>query len=177
MKKGLLFIPAVALLAGCASNAEYYAAMVEINAKRAEVEAVKADSQSQRINALVQMAEQGDETTKASATMALALMNSNNGDEKDSTTVTPEAPRSQVLDWASVLLPFTGQVVTGYMNYNLGKVQSNNSVRLSESEHEAFTELGIGAYREGNAPRYRPDDSYDLGEGRIKMQEITQPQE
>jgi hypothetical protein len=165
----LLFVPVV--LVGCATNTEYYAAVAEANKQQAKIEQIKADKEAARINGLVELAKSGSEADRASATIALALSGRGaQGSEKEAAVVAPRKPSSPALDWASVVLPFVGQVATGYYNFSLGETQSNNNRDVSLSQHEAFTELGVGSYRETNSPRYTPKEAYDIGDNRTQVE-------
>ncbi len=169
-KKYLSVLLAPVVLAGCATNSEYYAAVAEANAQKAKIEQIKADKETARIEGLVELAKTGSEADRASATIALALTGRGTGEEQKTSVTAPRKPRSAALDWASVVLPFVGQVATGYYNYSLGQTQSDNNRDVSLSQHEAFTELGVGSYRETNSPRYTPEKAYDIGDNRAKVE-------
>jgi len=177
IKKVLIGLLAIVFLAGCATNSEYYAAVSESNAQRAEIEKIRAQAETARIQGLVELAKSGSEADRASATIALAL--SGNGIKSESQSpnvVAPRKPRNPALEWASVVLPFVGDIASSYYSFSLGETQSNNNRDISISQHEAYTELGIGEYRSSPAPRFAPDDSYDLGEGRLELNQSTQQQ-
>jgi hypothetical protein len=121
------------------------------------------------------LAKSGSEADRASATIALALSGKNGqGGPENLSVMAPSKPRSPALEWASVVLPFVGDIAGSYYSFSLGETQSNNNRDISISQHEAYTELGIGEYRSSPAPRFAPDDSYDLGEGRLELNQSTQ---
>jgi len=171
----------VAVLTGCASSGEYYQAVAQANAEKAKIEQIRAESENKRIEALVQLASSGSEADRASATIALALSGRSTGESSESSVTVPRQSRSEALEWASVLLPFTGQLTSAYFGYSLGKAQSDNKAEVamlrsdnqtsaSMSRDEAFTELGIGEFREENSARYMPDEAYDLGDNKTELE-------
>jgi hypothetical protein len=170
IKRVLIAMSVATFLTGCATNSEYYAAVSESNAKRAEIEKVRAQAETARIQGLVELAKSGSEADRASATIALALSgNGANSESQNSNVVAPRKPRDPALEWASVVLPFVGDIASSYYSFSLGETQSNNNRDISISQHEAYTELGLGEYRESPAPRFVPDNSYDLGEGQLEL--------
>jgi len=160
----------VAVLTGCASSGEYYQAVAQANAEQAKIEQIRAESENKRIEALVQLASSGSEADRASATIALALSGRSAGESSESSVAVPRKSRSEALEWASVLLPFTGQLTSAYFGYTLGKVQSDNNAKISLSRDEAYTELGISQFRERDSPRYTPVEAYDIGDNRTEVE-------
>lgn len=169
MRKLVILAPLV-FLVGCASSGEYYAAVADANARMAEVEAIKAEAESKRIEALVTLASTGSDGDRSAATVALALSGANQGGKEESSLRLPQKARNPALEWASVVLPFVGQITTGYYNYSLGETQSNNSRDIALSTHEAFSELGMSEFRETDSARYKPESSYDLGDNRTEIE-------
>jgi len=180
-KKYLPVLLAPVVLAGCATNSDYYAAVAEANAQQAKIEQIKADKETARIEGLIELAKTGSEADRASATIALALAGRYNESSSESNFTVPRQGRSEALEWASVLLPFTGQLTSAYFGYSLGKAQSDNKAEIamlksdnqtsaSMSRDEAFTELGIGEFREKNSARYMPEDAYDLGDNKTELE-------
>lgn len=163
MKK-FIGLAGVVLLTGCASHSEYYAAIERANALQVEATQARAAADADRISALSLLADSGDESTKIAAVVSLALMGQ--GSSEQPQMIQPRPQQSEALQWAQTLVPFAGLAMQSYYGYSLGKVQSNNSAEVAISGQEAYTELGLGQFREGVSPRFAPDDSFPLGEGR-----------
>lgn len=164
MKKVIVTIVGLMVLTGCASHSEYYAAIERANALQVEATQAKADADAERISALTLLAESGDESTKVAAVVSLALMNQQG--ERQATMIQPRPQQSEALQWAKTLVPFAGLAMQSYYGYSLGKVQSDNNAAVAISGQEAYTELGLGEFRDGVSPRFAPDDAFPLGEGR-----------
>lgn len=151
-------------LTGCASHSEYYAAIERANALQVEATQARAAADAERISALTLLAKSGDESTKVAAVVSLAMMNSR-GDEQ-AKMIQPRPQQSEALQWAKTLVPFAGIAMQSYYGYSLGKVQSDNNAQVAISGQEAYTELGLGEFRDGVSPRFAPDDAFPLGDGR-----------
>ena len=171
MKK-LIAIAGLVALTGCASHSEYYAAIERANALQVEATKARADADAERIAALTLLAESGDESTKVAAVVSLAMMNSRGAEQAQ--MIQPRPQQSEALQWAQTLVPFAGLGLQAYYGYSLGKVQSDNNAAVAISGQEAYTELGIGEFRDGVSPRFAPDDAFPLGEGRDAL---IQPQD
>lgn len=171
MKK-VISIVALIALTGCASHGEYYASIERANALQVEAAQAKASADAERIAALTLLAESGDESAKIAAVVSLAMMGQQG--DRQVQMIQPRPQQSEALQWAQTLVPFAGLAMQSYYGYSLGKVQSDNNAAVAISGQEAYTELGLGEFREGVSPRFAPDDSFPLGEGRDAL---IQPQD
>ena len=163
MKK-VIALAGVMLITGCANHSEYYAAIERANALQVEATKARAEADAERISALALLADSGDESTKIAAVVSLALMGQSRSEQAP--MIQPRPQQSEALQWAQTLVPFAGLGLQAYYGYSLGKVQSDNNAAVAISGQEAYTELGLGSFREGVSPRFAPDDSFPLGDGR-----------
>ncbi len=171
--KALVTIATIILLTGCASQAEYYAAIERANLAQVEASKARSAAESDRIAALSEMAASGDESARIAAVMGIAMMG-NSGSNDSVKLIEPKQQTSEALKWAQVLVPFAGLGLQAHYGYQLGKVQSNNNADVAISGQEAYTELGLGSFREGVSPRFAPNDSFPLGTGR---EALIQPED
>ena len=122
---------ALAMLAtGCASNAEYFAAIDRANEQAATVE-------SARFEALARLAETGDDATRMAAAMALAL-----SPGAASSITTPQMPQNQALQWASILVPSLTQIGIAGIGANVSRAQINANRDVSMATTRGFVDLG-----------------------------------
>lgn len=116
-------------LTACASPdyEQYSKAQVNITTAKHQADAAK-------YKALSDIASSGDSTAKIAAVMVLAL-----GSQGNATQSTLQAPQaSQVLQWASILVPGLTQVAGMRYNFLSQQVQSNNATALGISTNSAF---------------------------------------
>jgi hypothetical protein len=117
-----LLILSVALLAGCASNKDFYAA-----------EAQRHATEATRWKAMADIAIAGDTTAKA---VALAVMGSNGN--ASAPTV---APVNEALQWASIIAPSLTQVAGMRYNYLSQQNASTNAMTLGVSTNNTFANI------------------------------------
>ncbi len=159
-------IATIILLTGCASQAEYYAAIERANLAQVEASKARSAAEADRIAALSEMAASGDESARIAAVMGIAMMNRSS--QNETKIIEPRQQTSEALKWAQVLVPFAGLGLQAHYGYQLGKVQSDNNAQVAISGQEAYTELGLGEFRDTPSARFGnvPSDAFPLGEGR-----------
>jgi len=82
-------------LVGCASNAEYYAAIQHANEQNAQIEIARAQAETERMKALQSIAFSGDETAQTAAVMGLTFAGQQSGGSGQGTgSVAPRQPES-----------------------------------------------------------------------------------
>ena len=124
-------VVALALLAtGCASNAEYFAAIDRANEQAAMVE-------SARFEALARLAETGDDATRMAAAMALALSTGS-----ASSIAVPERPQNQALQWASILVPSVTQLGIAGIGATVQRSQITANRDVAINTNRSFVDLG-----------------------------------
>ena len=143
-------VSAVALF-GCASNdyAHYAAAIRSQAAAKALISKYAFDAQKAKYEAMSKIAENGDNTAKALASMSLGM--SGNSAEQPAVVAStqndyglsrPESTSDKALKWSSILV---NPVVTAYginRQASLGEIQSNNSTTVQLKQYD--TMLGFG---------------------------------
>jgi hypothetical protein len=129
MKAAAAAIAAIAL-AGCASNAEYFAAIDRANQAAAEVETA-------RFSALAHLAETGDDATRMAAAMALAMSAG-----AASSIFAPQMPQNQALAWASILVPSLTQLGIAGVGAAVSRTQINANRDVSMATTRGFVDLG-----------------------------------
>ena len=134
MKKLASMAVAALVLTGCASYGDYYASVDSANARQVEAQRAQAEADAIRFQALMRIAESGDETAKVAATMALALT----GQRPVAPMATPAVPQNEALQWASILVPGVTQGLSIYYNTRLGMRQSDNATALGLNTNATF---------------------------------------
>jgi hypothetical protein len=129
MKAAAAAMAAIAL-AGCASNAEYFAAIDRANQAAAEVETA-------RFSALAHLAETGDDATRMAAAMALAMSAG-----AASSIRVPQMPQNQALAWASILVPSLTQLGIAGVGAAVSRTQINANRDVSMATTRGFVDLG-----------------------------------
>lgn len=134
-------------LVGCASNAEYYAAIQHANEQNAQIEIARAQAESERMKALQSIAFSGDETAQTAAIMGLTFAGQQSGGSGGQGTgsVAPRQPESTgdtVLRWASVLLPSLTNLyaIDRSTAVQRDQISANRDVSINTNE----TMLGFG---------------------------------
>jgi hypothetical protein len=117
-----ILLLSVMLLAGCASNKDFYAA-----------EAQRHATEATRWKAMADIAIAGDTTAKA---VALAVMGSNGN-----TSAPTAAPANEALQWASILVPGLTQVAGMRYNYLSQQNASTNATALGMSTNSTFANI------------------------------------
>ena len=128
MKTIAILLAALALTA-CASPdyAQYSKAQTDIATARHGADAA-------RYRALSDIAATGDSAAKVAAVMALSM-----GGQGNTVQTTMQAPQaSQVLQWASILVPGLTQVAGMRYSHLSTVAQSNNSAAVAQSTNSAF---------------------------------------
>ena len=138
MKKIAIIVAVSALgLGGCAASQNYqlYAetqqAIAESNA-RAEMA---------RVQALSEIAKNGDATSQVAAVITLNLGNSNNQQTQTSMRA-PESTGDTLLKWTQVLLPNLTQVYGINKSTDLAVTQSNNSRDIALNNTDSMVDMG-----------------------------------
>lgn len=125
-------------LTGCASYGEYYASVDAANARQVEAQRAQAEADAIRFQALMRIAESGDETAKVAATMALAL----SGGRGVPAMAVPSQPQNEAIQWASILAP---TLMQGFQIIESNRTQrrmNDNSTRLGLSTNDVWLTLG-----------------------------------
>lgn len=123
-------------LSGCASNDYDSYAKAQGDIARANSESQKA-----RYEALSRIAENGTDSARVAAVMALAM-----GGVQTSNNQVPQvsAPQnSQALQWASLLVPSITTLASINANMRIGLANSDASARIAESTNTTF--LGVAS--------------------------------
>lgn len=134
MKPALIVLP-VMLLAGCATNKDYLAML----AAHQQVALQNAEATKARYNAMAQIANGGDPSSRTAAVMAMAMA-------PMPQTNLPPPPEDPVFKWASILLPAVTNVSTGYFGYRLGITQSNNAAQTTIAGYNTFGSMANAGY-------------------------------
>jgi hypothetical protein len=145
MKNGavrfLVALAATAVLAGCASTREmYYGSIDSANARAVEIADTRAQAEIARINALVQIAQNGSETSRVAAAMALAFSGQNAAGVPR--PIAPQIPQNEALQWAQVLVPAATALAGGYFSYRQATTTAGYSRDVAISTNESFVTMG-----------------------------------
>jgi len=122
-------------LVGCASYGEYYSSVDAANTRQVEAQRAFAESEAIRYQALMRIAETGNDTAKVAATMALAFSGQQGSRVQ---MAVPSAPQNEALQWASILVPGITQGLSIYHNAKLGMRQSDNATALGLNTNYTF---------------------------------------
>lgn len=130
MKK-LLLLFFVAILAGCSSTEQYklYAD------SHAQMETAKYNAEAAKYKAMSDIANNGTESAKVAAVMAIAL-GGNVGGNRTNGLQAPQ--QSEALQWAQILVPSVVQTVGIVANRKIATTQSNNAAAVAQSTNATF---------------------------------------
>ena len=134
--KTLVILPALALFAGCATTNKDYLAMLTAQQAVAtqNAEAVKA-----RFNAMSQIAQTGDASSRTAAVMAMAMVQTPHVN-------LPPPPESEVFKWASVLVPAITNLGANFFTYRLGAINSNNAASTTTAAYNTFGSIATAGF-------------------------------
>jgi len=139
--KTLVILPALALFAGCATTNKDYLAMLTAQQAVAtqNAEAVKA-----RFNAMSQIAQTGDASSRTAAVMAMAMVQTPHVN-------LPPPPESEVFKWASVLVPAITNLGANFFTYRLGAINSNNAASTTTAAYNTFGSIATAGFNSNAA--------------------------
>lgn len=141
MKTFYLLLMMIFALAGCASAdyKEYADAQVAMTVARSNAEA-------ERYRSMAAVAQSGDTTVKVAAMMSMA---SSPGSASSAPAMqAPKAWDEKVLTWLGITMNPLSSAYAAHQQVKLGIAQSNNSVKLGESNNNMI----LGMAREIQAP-------------------------
>ena len=150
MKRIAIILCALALT-GCATK-EYQA--------YAEVHKAQAAAQTARVQALADIARQGDTTAKVAAVMSLQM---GGGGQQNQQVIAPKSWADHALQWTGLLLPTVGQIYTINKQTGLGMRQSDNATALGISTNAAF--VGMASKIQAPAANMTISGSGVIGSG------------
>lgn len=134
--KAAAWVALTAMLGGCATPEAYQAYATASQ----EIARANANAQAAQHAAIMQLAANGDATTKTVAVLMLALGLGN----KQQAIMEP--PRNEALQWAQVLMPTLTAVGLGYFGYRLGQTQSNNAASVSIAGYGAMNGIADSGF-------------------------------
>lgn len=141
------------VVAGCSTLDPNYKARVDaqlaIERAYADVEKQKALAEQARFAAMSKIGETGDNTAKAVAVMALAMVgqgSSANQPRQAQPLPHFETPGETALKWASVLMPSVTNLGAGYFGYRLGVTQSNNNASTTIAGYNSFAGIASSGF-------------------------------
>lgn len=127
---------ALAVLSGCASTNKDYVAL--LTAQQA-VAVQNAEAAKARYQAMAQIAQTGDASSRTAAVMAMAMVQIPH-------VQLPAPPENEAFKWASILLPAVSNLGTGYFGYRLGITQSNNAAATTIAGYNTFGSMATAGY-------------------------------
>ena len=162
MKTILTLVFFALALTGCASNdyAQYSKAQTDIATARHAADA-------ERYKAFAAIAGQGDATAKVAAVMAMAMGSSGQG--TGAPMAAPQA--SQVLQWASILVPGLTQVAGMRYQHLSNVTQSNNATALGISTNGTFASMAGHIQAPGSVTTNTLSGTGTLGSGAYSTQD------
>jgi uncharacterized membrane protein YgcG len=134
--KLLIALPAIALLGGCATTNKDYLAL--LTAQQA-VAVQNAEAAKARFNAMSQIAQTGDASSRTAAVMAMAMVQTPHVN-------LPPPPESEAFKWASIILPSVTNLGTGFFGYRLGVAQSNNNRDITVAGYNTFGTMATSGF-------------------------------
>ena len=134
--KTIVAVIAALALGGCATTNKDYLAMLTAQQAVAvqNAEAVKA-----RFQAMSQIAQTGDASSRTAAVMAMAMVQTPN-------VQLPPPPESEVFKWASVLVPALTNIGSNYFTYRLGAINSNNAAATTTAAYNTFGSMATSGF-------------------------------
>ena len=131
MKRYYFLIGLLLALTGCSSTEQYklYAD------SHAQMETARYNAEAAKYKAMSDIANNGTETAKVAAVMAIALGNVS-GNTKANGLQAPQ--QSEALQWAQVLVPGVIQTVGIIANRQVAIAQSDNAAFVANSTNNAF---------------------------------------
>ena len=134
--KTIVAVIAALALGGCATTNKDYLAMLTAQQAVAvqNAEAVKA-----RFQAMSQIAQTGDASSRTAAVMAMAMVQTPN-------VQLPPPPESEVFKWASVLVPAITNLGANFFTYRLGAINSNNAASTTTAAYNTFGQMAASGF-------------------------------
>lgn len=134
--KTIVAVIAALALGGCATTNKDYLAMLTAQQAVAtqNAEAVKA-----RFQAMSQIAQTGDASSRTAAVMAMAMVQTPN-------VQLPPPPESEVFKWASVLVPAITNLGANFFTYRLGAINSNNAASTTTAAYNTFGQMATSGF-------------------------------
>lgn len=150
MKKLIVCAVLSVIGTGCSTTYQDYLKQVEaVNKQMYEVKKEQAKADEARFLALASVAKNSnDAATKTAAAMGIAMARSSSEGGGGSTfqPIIPQAPQNELLAFASIIVPSAAQFGGSWLNYSLGKVQSNNSTALGIAQSNNTRDTQLGSY-------------------------------
>jgi hypothetical protein len=134
--KTIVAVTAVLALGGCATTNKDYLAM--LTAQQA-VATQNAEAVRARFNAMAQIAQTGDASSRTAAVMAMAMV-------QTPQVNLPPPPESEVFKWASVLVPAITNLGANFFTYRLGAINSNNAASTTTAAYNTFGSIATAGF-------------------------------